>query len=244
MVKLSHVGTFLLSLLHHTVTAEDSIPEACTAQFNALTSCTADLPDIGVTCLACWGNSLPQDATDCSDGESKFCAAYQSCSCGECDLEILNMTDCLVDQGVGGEGCQIDCTTATFEPSKPVTDVSAACPDEFNALFLCAIGSSDGGDTCLDCWSKAIPDEVMDCNEGQSKICGASKSCECGSCNQEIIAFTDCLVDQVVGGEGCQIDCESSGSPDPGVGVSGVTTKTSVFNILLVAAIVLALGLV
>ena len=95
-----------------TPATNNTIPEACTEQFNSLVSCAAALPDLGQTCLKCWPTSIPQDATDCNDGERKFCAAFTSCYCGSCDSKVVAITDCLVNQRLqelGDAVCQINC---------------------------------------------------------------------------------------------------------------------------------------
>ena len=93
-----------------------AIPDACTAQATSFSSCAATLPDAGDSCLGCWVSYVPQDATDCNDGETQFCAAFASCDCGSCDPDVIALTDCLVDEGVGGDGCQVDCEGKSGNP--------------------------------------------------------------------------------------------------------------------------------
>ena len=238
MVNLSHTAAVFLSLSLFKASAEDAIPQACTEQFNSLVSCTALLSDLGSSCLECWSSSLPTDATDCNDGESKFCAAFASCDCGSCNPQVLAITDCLVDDGVGGGGCQIDCgtSTGTLDPNQdtPAIDYSVpkACAEQFSSLVSCTTFLPDLGESCLECWTNSIPKDPTDCNDGETKFCAAFASCDCGSCDSEIIAITDCLVDEGVGGEGCQIDCES-----------GSSSKSLALAFVLVSGIVLALTL-
>lgn len=232
-----------------TPATDDDIPEACTELFDSLVTCAAALPDLGFACLGCWSNTIPRDATDCTDGESQFCAAFESCNCESCDSQVITLTSCLVDEALGLSGCQFDCEDVTVEPDGPseppqtggqITDV---CPNEFNALFLCALGSPDEGGDCLDCWQQEIPGEVTDCSEGQSKICAASTKCQCGSCDQEIVAYTECLLNEVVGGEGCTLDCANLENHDAVDDTSGDSLRSLASTLALMAGMLLAFTL-
>lgn len=248
MVKLSHTVTFALSLFLGHALADDSIPAACKGDFNAVAACALQMPDGGVSCIECWGNSA-SDATDCNEFESQFCAAFESCNCESCDSQVITLTSCLVDEALGLSGCQFDCEDVTVEPDGPseppqtggqITDV---CPNEFNALFLCALGSPDEGGDCLDCWQQEIPGEVTDCSEGQSKICAASTKCQCGSCDQEIVAYTECLLNEVVGGEGCTLDCANLENHDAVDDTSGDSLRSLASTFALMAGMLLAFTL-
>ena len=252
MVNLSHTSVVFFLLFFGKAFAEDTIPEACTEQFDSLVNCTALLPDLGLTCLGCWSTTLPQGATDCSDGESKFCATFASCDCENCDSQVAVLSSCLFNEVLGGDGCEFDCEDFAVDPDAPTASppqtggggLFDVCPTEFNALVVCTIDAPDG-DECLDCWEQQFPTDVTTCSEGNSQICAASEKCQCASCGPEIVAYTDCLLDEVVGGDGCQLDCATTGNPDTGAGdTSGDFPNPVTSTLALIAGTFFALTLV
>ena len=98
------------------------------------------------------------------------------------------------------------------------------CGDQFGALALCT-----DGDACLECLDMETQDEPMECSDGQDLFCAAFHKCDCGSCDKEVLALGDCLLDNLAGGEACQLDC------------SGTSAKQLASASVLICGMILAL---
>ena len=84
---------------------------------------------------------------------------------------------------------------------------SENCDSIFDSVVSCVFPMSDGGVSCLECWSDSPPQSASDCGAFENQFCAAFENCNCGGCDSVILAYSDCTVDEAFGGDVCQIDC-------------------------------------
>ena len=91
-------------------------------------------------------------------------------------------------------------------------DIPTACYDELIAIANCVALLPDAGASCATCWSNSIPQDATACNDFEGRFCPAFTSCDCGSCDPQVIAYVNCVTDDVLGESVCEINCSNTGS--------------------------------
>lgn len=168
---------------------------------------------------------LPSDFSPCDDAEVAgvccFCGGGQAATLLDNRLTSWRLLVYGHDGSTGGNSLPPSVPTTpavpapTTAPVAPPTE-SATCPDETSAAAAC-LNAGGNGVTCLECVFSYWPEPLTSCSDIDDETCTALDNCRCGSCGDEIIAWSECV------SGGCSISCSGSSN---GSGNDGGTVPT------------------
>jgi hypothetical protein len=183
----------------------------CTEQVDALATCleTFELGtgrvDACPTCVTAAFNGSDLTAIGCDALEQDVCPALQQCDCGSCGDIVEGYFACVAHataESCDGTECNVTNTSSpsTDDTSNSTTRDSSICNSAFVAIRQCLLVEELGTglyESCPACVSNSFPvgsdASSVTCDQLGSEVCREIKSCDCGSCQELVAGYFDCV---------------------------------------------------
>jgi hypothetical protein len=217
------LGVLLVSFAFDKHCEAQSVPtpaptDACLPENQAaINQCFTDNSIDGQACVDCHNayiDMLPSDLSTmtCDELSTLICNQIDTCAstCGTCGSSLEAFETC---KWSSISNCYVSCSPTPTTPSFPTSPVAPApspsapslpttpspptsteCDTEKSAFVSCVTSTGDATacQGCLDTYGGSTT--ITTCDEAQAFTCGLEAACpECGTCEAENVAVTDCL---------------------------------------------------
>jgi hypothetical protein len=183
----------------------------CSEQVDALATCLETF-ELGTgrvescpRCVTGAFNGSDLTAIGCDALEQDVCPALQQCDCGSCGDIVEGYFACVAHATAAscdGTECNVTNTSApsTDDTSNSTTNDSSICNSAFVAIRQCLLVEELGTglyESCPACVSDSFPAgsdaSTVSCDDLGSEVCREMKSCDCGSCQELVARYFDCV---------------------------------------------------